>query len=579
MKTLHQELAKALAAVIMLLTTSTVSFAQYQQRSYDLKCGAVSGTDFGRSIINRFDKGYAISGFTYINNCGIGPFDWMFVKVFNSGIHESARIIGTQGDDKCYSLIQVPNDSGYVLAGDMYQNNGTRAATLVRLTKSSALSMSRRIDDTVNSQYFQVILDSSRRWAFTGMNERPYWGKRIPKLLVTQYASTGVMNWGYRYDSYINANVLSKSKEVGVSLCYQKFGVQGYGVAVRTNRFGGSNGTDIMIVKLNNSGSVLWNRVYRINITGNVYPSAEPSKIIAMSDGGFTVVGTTTAYGQQKDIIVIRVDVAGNVIWSNTFGTTSAAETGQSIVQDGANFVVAGSRQGSGGATPNSLLMKIPTGGGVPLWTKIWDAGNPGAEFAYDLVNSTQSATTGYAITGETNRAANLYDPFLWRPDANGLITGMNCQDSVQLQVYTNPHKIETLLLKREIVKDCPMNPTIVTPSVVTSTFCLSTAHSPEGTPELDNGSIDELSYVLNQNYPNPFNPTTKIQYSIPFAGNVTIKVFDTNGKEVMTLFDGQRSEGRYEVEFNGANLSTGIYYYKLTAGNFTDVKKMMLIK
>lgn len=86
-------------------------------------------------------------------------------------------------------------------------------------------------------------------------------------------------------------------------------------------------------------------------------------------------------------------------------------------------------------------------------------------------------------------------------------------------------------------------------------------------------------SFGLSQNYPNPFNPTTRIDYQLPNDAHVTIKVYDVLGREVATLVDGQQTAGYHEVSFNGASLASGIYFYKMTAGNYTAVKKLMLLK
>lgn len=85
--------------------------------------------------------------------------------------------------------------------------------------------------------------------------------------------------------------------------------------------------------------------------------------------------------------------------------------------------------------------------------------------------------------------------------------------------------------------------------------------------------------YSLSQNYPNPFNPTTKINFSIPENGMVTLKLFNIAGKEVMTLLNETKTAGHYTIDLNGNNLSTGVYYYGLTIGDFSIVKKMTLIK
>jgi photosystem II stability/assembly factor-like uncharacterized protein len=85
--------------------------------------------------------------------------------------------------------------------------------------------------------------------------------------------------------------------------------------------------------------------------------------------------------------------------------------------------------------------------------------------------------------------------------------------------------------------------------------------------------------YNLEQNYPNPFNPTTMIKYDLPESGLVSLKVYDILGREVQTLVNGNKIKGTYEVSFNGSNLASGVYLYKLKTGNFTSIKKMMLIK
>ena len=91
--------------------------------------------------------------------------------------------------------------------------------------------------------------------------------------------------------------------------------------------------------------------------------------------------------------------------------------------------------------------------------------------------------------------------------------------------------------------------------------------------------SFTPTKYELFQNYPNPFNPTTKINFSLPKSGLVTLKVYDMLGKEVAQLVNEVRNVGNYSVDFNAANLSSGVYFYKITAEGFSDVKRMMLIK
>jgi len=86
-------------------------------------------------------------------------------------------------------------------------------------------------------------------------------------------------------------------------------------------------------------------------------------------------------------------------------------------------------------------------------------------------------------------------------------------------------------------------------------------------------------NFYLYQNYPNPFNPTTIIKYQIPELNYVTIKVYDVLGNEVATLIIDEKSAGSYEVGFDGTNLTSGIYFYQLRVGNYTETKKMILLR
>ncbi len=85
--------------------------------------------------------------------------------------------------------------------------------------------------------------------------------------------------------------------------------------------------------------------------------------------------------------------------------------------------------------------------------------------------------------------------------------------------------------------------------------------------------------YALFQNYPNPFNPTTNIIFHLPESGDVSIKIYDVRGKLVNDLLNRELAAGSHNIDWNAADYPSGVYFYKIAAGNFTSVKKMVLIK
>ena len=116
-------------------------------------------------------------------------------------------------------------------------------------------------------------------------------------------------------------------------------------------------------------------------------------------------------------------------------------------------------------------------------------------------------------------------------------------------------------------------------PNYVTITFGINyTIEQNNNKPMISVDGEIPSNYSIT-NYPNPFNPTTTINYQIPQNGFVTIKVYDMLGKEVAVLVNENKSAGYYNVNFNASRLTSGVYIYTITANNFVQSKKMLLIK
>jgi photosystem II stability/assembly factor-like uncharacterized protein len=101
----------------------------------------------------------------------------------------------------------------------------------------------------------------------------------------------------------------------------------------------------------------------------------------------------------------------------------------------------------------------------------------------------------------------------------------------------------------------------------------------PSNATSVPANSGQSYGFKLSQNYPNPFNPSTTIEYSIPQSAFVTLKVYDVLGREVTSLVNRDQQEGEYEVQLNGSNLASGMYFYRITAGKFVDTKRLILLK
>ena len=106
--------------------------------------------------------------------------------------------------------------------------------------------------------------------------------------------------------------------------------------------------------------------------------------------------------------------------------------------------------------------------------------------------------------------------------------------------------------------------------------------HTTTGGQSLVNISLENehpVAFELSQNYPNPFNSNTNVKFQIINSGVVILKVFDLLGREVKTLVNEYKQPGTYQVSFNAEGISSGIYFYKMTAGEFSETKRMVLLK
>ena len=98
-------------------------------------------------------------------------------------------------------------------------------------------------------------------------------------------------------------------------------------------------------------------------------------------------------------------------------------------------------------------------------------------------------------------------------------------------------------------------------------------------TGTVTNNQTIPSTYKLEQNYPNPFNPSTNIAYELSKDGIVTLKIYDAVGKEVVTLVNQYQAAGKYSTNWVADKMPSGNYFYRLTAGNYTETKKMSLVK
>jgi hypothetical protein len=314
----------------------------------------------------------------------------------------------------------------------------------------------------------------------------------------------------------------------------------------------GAGVSDVWLIKTDDSGDTLWTKTFGGS------DSEWGRSVQQTTDGGYIITGMTRSFGAgDRDVWLIKTDNSGDTLWTKTFGG-SDGEGGHSVQQttDG-GYIITGSTQKASGS--DVLLIKTDASGDT-LWTKTFGSGSG---------HSVQQTTDGgFIIAAEKDYGIyQSYDAWLIKTDNSGDTlwtktfggSGMDMGHSVQ---QTNDGGY--ILTGGTVINNGDV-------------WLIKTAPDPSKVEQ--NIDMIPLDFSLYQNFPNPFNPTTKIKYSIPKLSNVTIKVFDILGNEIETLVNEVKPTGTYEITWYAEGLPSGVYVYRLQAGEYADVKKMVLLK
>ncbi len=314
-----------------------------------------------------------------------------------------------------------------------------------------------------------------------------------------------------------------------------------------------SNDHDYYLVRYNSLGDSTW--VRKFNGSSQSIPTDILYAVAVDSSCNAYITGSSEGSSGIRNLNVIKYDSLGNLIWERRYGNSNTFGGGYDIkVDKEQNIIVTGILSG------NVFITLKYSNNGDLIWEYTY-TGNTGNTIdvkkmfvdmesgeVYILVRS--SANTGFKIICLSR---------------NGTLNWTAEDDVVGGYPYS-------------ITKDRFNNIYVVGFKSSSVQKILIEKFSPISTGIFQPGSIPE-KYSLSQNFPNPFNPVTRIDYSIPLSGLVSIKVYDALGRSVKDLVNDFKQPGNYSETFDASSFASGFYYYTITANNFTTTKKMILSK
>lgn len=369
-----------------------------------------------------------------------------------------------------------------------------------------------------------------------------------------KYNSAGQEQWAARY------NGPQSSVDNGLVVR-----VDGAGnVYVTGNSTGSGSGFDYETIKYNSAGQQQWEARYN----GPNNADDIPTSLEIDNAGNVYVTGGSSGTTSSNDYATVKYNSAGQQQWVSRYnGPGNDQDIASSLkVDQYGNVFVTGSSIGQGTATDYATVKY--NSAGAEQWAVRFNGSNNTSDEATALA---LDAAGNVYITGESNSGGTNYDyatiryspadgSQMWAMIYNG--TGNNIDEAFGI-VVDGANNI--YVTGNSTGSGTSMDFGTIKYSQVTGVTPVS-------------NEIPKV-YNLSQNYPNPFNPSTTVNFDLPNSSQAKLVVYDMLGRQVDVLLDGQLNAGRYKVDWNASNFSSGVYFYKLSAGDFTDTKKLTLVK
>lgn len=417
--------------------------------------------------------------------------------------------------------------------------------------------------------------------------------------LTIKYDPSGSRQWIARYNRLANSMERARALTVDSSGC----------VYVTGGSYSTSTNYDIYTVKYDSTGTQQWVSSY----TGFGSRSDTPRAIVVDAQGNSYVTGTTWTDEpvSQSNYVTLKYSPSGQIMWASMYnGPGNGADAPRDIAVDrNGNVYVTGQSSGAAldldyatvkynafgaevwaaryGHTPGSsdkaTSMAVDAGGNVyvtglsdgafttvkynPAGVQQWDA-RYGPAWGFEAFIAMDS--TGYVYVAGT--AIGLDDKHEFatiKYDASGV--------EQWAERFHQPGSNEDSPVA--IAIDRMRNVYVAGTTRMGSGTMFATVKYEQGATSVQESAAYATTYRLEQNFPNPWNPATTIVYSLPAAGRVVLRVFDILGREIRTLVDEEQGAGTHVVRFDATNLSSGVYFYRLQAGGYAAVKRMMVVK
>ena len=471
------------------------------------------------------------------------------VKYNSQGVQQWIQNYRAPGNNGAFSRAVHVDATGnvYVTGENALFSGGANEMLVIKYSPSGTQLWANRFQ-YITSTYaggYDIITDADGNVYVTGE-----YGNTFSNIFLVKYGPSG---------NLINQTFYNSASEGG-----RKIGMDGSGKIIIGGYINDNDSLSFIALKYEQNLDFVWAARW-----GRGIGNQNPIDMAVDINSNIIITGTS---GINVDYATVKIDPAGNVLWGNLYNSAGGTDLGRAVATDHlGNVYVTGQTGVNGFPLTNRYTTIKYNGNGIQQWAE--DYGGSGAEDGYSAYDIAVDDSSNLYVTGGTYNNSDIstvkYNSsgiFKWETIYNGTGNGADRGITVGLDNSGNVY-VSGNSFGGSTGND------IVT--IKYSQVPIGINNISEQVPE---------GFSLSQNYPNPFNPSTKIRFEIKTEKNggssgVRLIVYDTQGREVAELLNGNLSPGTYEVSFEAVNLSSGIYFYKLEADGFSDTKKMMLIR
>lgn len=469
------------------------------------------------------------------------------------------------GDDHDYatSFLQTV-DGGYLLSGITYSYGaGDKDVYLVRTDSNGDTLWTKTYGDTLIDNVFSIKPTSDSGYIIGGWSSSRSGTNEDFDCYMLKIDRAGFLQW----ESYC-----TDSSNCGAYDIVQTDD-GGYLLAGGAKSSNITMNFDLFVARADQFGDTIWTRRYVV--PGRELWDGIAYTIIGTADGNYVVAGEIFLQMENRsDIYILKIDDNGDTLWTRLIDYDLREYAWDCAETPEGDIVLTGWTWGGfSDTTGDEIYLAKLSQNGDPLWQKTFAYEWPECSYNDGWAVAVDPADHGYIIAGDTRPApVTSRDIYIIKTDTEG-----DTIWTTRIDDYEDESPYDIIITGDNSFAVCGQKYVVNSHGYAFKDFYLLKFDLTTGTAESDSRLPVDIN--LTQNYPNPFNSSTTIGFVLSGPRDVRITVYDILGREVRTLMDGNLRAGKYSVIMDASELSSGIYFYKLTAGDIVEEKSMLLLK